>query len=223
MARETGLRGSLLLESWVGEEARHPGDLDWIVLPPLSTLRSPQTAQLFKDLAAAVASAPDASDGVRMDVCDIAVDDIWTYERAPGRRLVVTWRAGRLPPGTVQLDFVFNERLPDPSEPALTPRADGGERTRVLGATPELSLAWKLLWLDDDDSYPQGKDRYDAVLQYLPSVSRSRATCGAVSRGSLLAGNAQCTSTPTRSGHCPSAGSSFRPNIRTSRVRSTYG
>ena len=33
----------------------------------------------------------------------------------------------------------------------------------VLAASNEESLAWKLLWLFSD-FYPQGKDRYDAVL-----------------------------------------------------------
>jgi hypothetical protein len=33
----------------------------------------------------------------------------------------------------------------------------------VLGATPELSLAWKLMWLLTD-VHGQGKDLYDAVL-----------------------------------------------------------
>lgn len=34
---------------------------------------------------------------------------------------------------------------------------------RLRAATPELSLAWKLVWLATD-MYPQGKDLYDAVL-----------------------------------------------------------
>jgi hypothetical protein len=33
----------------------------------------------------------------------------------------------------------------------------------VLAASASLSLAWKLLWLATD-TYPQGKDLYDAVL-----------------------------------------------------------
>lgn len=35
--------------------------------------------------------------------------------------------------------------------------------TVVQGATPELSLAWKLMWLVND-MHAQGKDLYDAVL-----------------------------------------------------------
>jgi hypothetical protein len=157
------LRGSLLLEAWVGEETREPGDLDWVVVPHTLNLESPMTVAMFKRLIGAVVIAPDASDTVRIDDTDIAVDDIWTYERAPGRRLVFTWHAEGLPPGTVQLDFVFNERLPVPPIAALIPRTGGAEPTLVQAASPELSLAWKILWLASD-IWPQGKDLYDAVL-----------------------------------------------------------
>ncbi|GAA4983684.1 hypothetical protein HD597_000225 [Nonomuraea thailandensis] len=63
----------------------------------------------------------------------------------------------------MQLDFVFNEPLPVPPVTALIPRAGGGEPTAVQAATPELSLAWKSLWLASD-LWAQGKDLYDAVL-----------------------------------------------------------
>ncbi|MEJ8644468.1 nucleotidyl transferase AbiEii/AbiGii toxin family protein [Streptomyces sp. MS1.HAVA.3] len=89
---------------------------------------------------------------------DAAVcEDIWTYERVPGRRLVLPWSAPGLPGGHVQLDFVFNEPLPAAPEPADV------AGVRLPAATRELSLAWKLVWLATD-SYPQGKDLYDAVL-----------------------------------------------------------
>ncbi|MFE3448937.1 nucleotidyl transferase AbiEii/AbiGii toxin family protein [Nonomuraea sp. NPDC059194] len=156
------LRGSLLLEAWVGERAREPGDLDWVV-PYTVNLESPLTAAMFKDVVAAATAHPIALDGVRVDADDIAVDDIWTYERAPGRRLVFTWHADGLPSGTVQLDFVFNEKLPVPPTVTLIPRAGGASSTLVQAVTPELSLAWKILWLASD-MYPQGKDLYDAVL-----------------------------------------------------------
>ncbi|MFG1825092.1 nucleotidyl transferase AbiEii/AbiGii toxin family protein [Microbispora bryophytorum] len=156
------LRGSLLLEAWVGEEAREPGDLDWVVIPPTVNMDSPLTVAMFKGVIAAAVTGP-ADGTVTFDPGDIATDEIWTYDRVPGRRLMFTWRAGDLPPGTVQLDFTFNERLPVPPEVALIPRAGGGEPTPVLAASPELSLAWKLLWLASD-YYPQGKDLYDAVL-----------------------------------------------------------
>ncbi|MEU7916469.1 nucleotidyl transferase AbiEii/AbiGii toxin family protein [Microbispora bryophytorum] len=156
------LRGSLLLEAWVGEEAREPGDLDWVVVPHTVDMVSPLTAAMFKGVIAADVAGP-ADGAVTFDPGDIATDEIWTSDRVPGRRLVFIWRAGDLPLGTVQLDFTVNERPSVPPEVALIPRSGGGESTPILAASPELSLAWKLLWLASD-IWPQGKDLYDAVL-----------------------------------------------------------
>ncbi|MDT9692739.1 nucleotidyl transferase AbiEii/AbiGii toxin family protein [Streptomyces sp. P9(2023)] len=75
----------------------------------------------------------------------------------PGHRLVLPWTAPGLPGGQVQLDFVFQERLPTPHRPTEVAGA------RLLAADRELSLAWKLMWLSCD-MYPQAKDLYDAVL-----------------------------------------------------------
>jgi hypothetical protein len=101
---------------------------------------------------------------------DVAAEDIWTYERAPGRRLVFEWSTADAPNGTVQVDFAFNERLPLPAAPTTILRSEGDAIT-VSAAGPALSLAWKILWLETD-FYPQGKDLYDATLlaerTYLP-------------------------------------------------------
>ncbi|MCZ4126063.1 nucleotidyl transferase AbiEii/AbiGii toxin family protein, partial [Streptomyces sp. H39-S7] len=89
--------------------------------------------------------------------------DIRTYDRLPGRRLLMPWTAAGTAGGSIQLDLVFNEPLPIVAEPTdLRPLGDG-PGSRLLAASPELSLAWKLLWLVSD-AYPQGKDLYDAVL-----------------------------------------------------------
>ncbi|NRQ36249.1 nucleotidyl transferase AbiEii/AbiGii toxin family protein [Nonomuraea sp. NN258] len=157
------LRGSLLLEAWVGERAREPGDLDWVVVPHTVESDGRLAGETFRGLMSAAVTTPAESGEVRISAEGIAVDDIWSYERAPGRRIVFTWHADGLPPGTVQLDFVFNEALPVPPEQALIPRAGGAEPTLVQAASPELSLAWKLQWLVGD-VHPQGKDLYDAVL-----------------------------------------------------------
>jgi hypothetical protein len=71
---------------------------------------------------------------------------------------VLPWSAPGLPAGSVQLDFVFGEKLLQEPEPVELP--GGGV---LLAATPRLSLAWKVSWLVTD-AYPQGKDLYDAVL-----------------------------------------------------------
>ncbi|MER5354340.1 nucleotidyl transferase AbiEii/AbiGii toxin family protein [Kitasatospora sp. NPDC002551] len=150
------LRGSVLLRAWYGEQAREPGDLDFVVVPADWTLEDPRTTRMLTELAA---GAEALSGAVRLHA-DRAVDDeIWTYGRVPGRRLVLPWTAPGVPGGTVQLDFVFTEPLPAAPRPCELP----GVGAPLLAATPELSLAWKILWLVSD-AHPQGKDLYDAVL-----------------------------------------------------------
>ncbi|MER7679819.1 hypothetical protein [Streptomyces sp. NPDC096934] len=63
--------------------------------------------------------------------------------------MVLPWVPPELPGSHVQLDFVYNEQLPG--------------NTVVQAATPELSLAWKLMW-PSNDMHAQGKDLHDAVL-----------------------------------------------------------
>ncbi|MFD8480172.1 nucleotidyl transferase AbiEii/AbiGii toxin family protein [Kitasatospora sp. NPDC059673] len=159
------LRGSVVLKAWFGDAAREPGDLDFVVTPADWMLDDPRTADLFDSLTRAVAAT---SGPIRFRPEQSATEDIWTYERAPGRRLMLVWEADGLPDGTLQLDFVFNEELPVPAEPL---EVAPGAVLNVAGR--ELSLAWKLLWLATD-SYPQGKDVYDAAL--LAGSTRLRYT-----------------------------------------------
>ncbi|MEV6285286.1 nucleotidyl transferase AbiEii/AbiGii toxin family protein [Kribbella sp. NPDC051770] len=140
------LRGSVTLRAWFGDEAREPGDLDFVVVPQSISADDPR---LLDDVIALVAADPGP--GLKAD--EVARDEIWTYDRVPGRRLVFPYAGD----GTIQLDFVFNEELP--ILPERLPIGSG----HLLTATPELSLGWKLLWLTSD-LYPQGKDLYDAVL-----------------------------------------------------------
>jgi Nucleotidyl transferase AbiEii toxin, Type IV TA system len=65
-----------------------------------------------------------------------------------------------LPPGEVQMDIVFCESLIDPPIQTSIP---GINRNQLWTVSKELSLAWKLLWLEID-SYPQGKDLYDVTI-----------------------------------------------------------
>ena len=155
------LRGSRLLRAWFGDEAREPGDLDYVIDPVSMGLDDPLAAEIHDGLIAAVL-APPGPPGVEFLDDAVATDDIWTYERAPGRRVVFPWRDDALPGGVVQIDAVFGEPLDLPVTRMPVPVADGGCVT-VRGAGPSQSLAWKLLWLATD-LYPQGKDLYDAVL-----------------------------------------------------------
>ena len=141
------LRGSVALRALFGDTAREPGDLDFVVTPPTLSISSPAAKELLDGVIAAVGA--DA----------VSIEDIWTYERAEGKRLLFPFQADGLPRGTIQLDFVFHEPLPLPVEPI---RLDGLD-VPVLAAPPALALAWKLQWLATD-TYPQAKDLYDAVL-----------------------------------------------------------
>ncbi|GLZ81214.1 hypothetical protein Afil01_60210 [Actinorhabdospora filicis] len=144
------LRGSAAMGAWFGDQAREPGDLDFVVVP--HTLRPDTKAgEALMDALVDLVYA-DPGPGLRAEYA--GTGEIWTYERAEGRRLVFPYDGG-----TVQVDVVFGEELPLPPEELIVP---GVERP-VLAATRELSLAWKLMWLASD-MYPQGKDLYDAVL-----------------------------------------------------------
>ncbi|HSA52983.1 MAG TPA: nucleotidyl transferase AbiEii/AbiGii toxin family protein [Yinghuangia sp.] len=225
------LRGSMTLPAWLGERAREPGDLDWIVLPPHAVPIDPHdpypyvdgpeafqhwpeavggaTAyELFRDeneafetgglhprmppegthwlpdpdtdqpgdpwvdVVPLVRENPVASHGVRFDTQGARFDSTWGYyaygsdEQSPGVRLFLPWEADGTR-GEIQLDFARDERLPEAPVFTLVPRIDGQEPTLVRTVSPELSLAWKLLWLHTDsgrDDRARGKDLHDAVL-----------------------------------------------------------
>ncbi|MFJ4356734.1 nucleotidyl transferase AbiEii/AbiGii toxin family protein [Streptomyces massasporeus] len=153
------LRGSVLMSAWFGEAAREPGDLDFVVVPDTWRMEDGRTDRMLSGIAEAAQELAEArGPGVGISARGAVVEDIWTYDRVPGRRMVLPWGSPGLPGGHVQLDFVFNERLPEGPELVELP---GG--ALVQAATPELSLAWKLLWVIND-VHTQGKDLYDAVL-----------------------------------------------------------
>ncbi|QQP97680.1 nucleotidyl transferase AbiEii/AbiGii toxin family protein [Lysobacter enzymogenes] len=155
------LRGSVLLHAYLGDGARPPGDIDWIVLPPELKADDPAAVLMLRDLATLLTQRRDIGP-VRIHFDRVAHDDIWAYERAEGRRMTIVWSLDDLPEGQIQLDFVFCEALPQPPATVEIPLNEG-EPVSLLGATAELSLAWKLVWLQTD-MWPQGKDLYDAVL-----------------------------------------------------------
>ncbi|MEV6653847.1 nucleotidyl transferase AbiEii/AbiGii toxin family protein [Streptomyces sp. NPDC051219] len=152
------LRGSVLLADWFGEAAREPGDLDFVVTPADWHIGQGRTERMLDGIAtAAQRTAERLGTGLSVSASGAVSEDIWAYDRVPGRRMVLPWSAPGLPAGQVQLDFVFNERLP------LDPGPTEVAGAVLLAATPELSLAWKVMWLVSD-MHPQGKDLYDAVL-----------------------------------------------------------
>ncbi|MFC9590831.1 nucleotidyl transferase AbiEii/AbiGii toxin family protein [Streptomyces sp. NPDC056944] len=152
------LRGSMLMSAWFGEAARAPKDIDFVVVPETWRIEEPRTRAMLDGIAeAAERVAEESGTGLSLSAAGAVSEYIWTYERVPGHRLVLPWQAPGLPGGQVQLDFVFQERLPTPPRPAEV------AGVRLQAADRELSLAWKLLWLSCD-TYPQAKDLYDAVL-----------------------------------------------------------
>ncbi|GAB2725483.1 nucleotidyl transferase AbiEii/AbiGii toxin family protein [Kitasatospora kifunensis] len=183
------LRGSVLLRAWFGAQAREPGDLDFVVVPQEWRIEESRTTELLDGIAQAAEAA--SCGPVRFTATDAVSEDIWTYDRVPGRRLLLPWRADGLPGGAIQLDFVFNEPLRVPPQlVALT--AAAGPSARLNAATRELSLAWKLMWLVND-AYPQGKDLYDAVL-----LAESTALRYQVLRDVFTDGEAWCADSPVQ-------------------------
>ncbi|NOK31941.1 nucleotidyl transferase AbiEii/AbiGii toxin family protein [Corallococcus exercitus] len=149
-------RGSVVLELWYGERARPAKDIDLVVTPAAVGPNSSEGQRLMAELTRAVTEALRL-EGTELDPASIPVDGIWTYERAEGRRLTFPWTWEGRVRDSVQVDVVFNEQL------FGAPLRHTVEGVEVQVATPEESLAWKLLWLAND-LWPQGKDLYDAVL-----------------------------------------------------------
>lgn len=154
------LRGSALMCAWFPEAARPPKDLDFVVIPETLSISEPRATELLRAVADAVTSRP--CEGVELRRDEVARDEIWTYDRVPGTRLVFRWTTPGMPWGATQLDFVFGERMPAPHE-LLDVALSSAPAARLQTAPKDLSLAWKLLWLCSD-MHPRGKDLYDAML-----------------------------------------------------------
>lgn len=157
------LRGSVLLKVWLGSLAREPGDVDWVFRPATISLNgnNPLPNELFTELIQMVTDHPHIGPAT-LQIDRISSDNIWTYERTKGRRIIFPWNVENLPSGALQMDIAFGETLlADPIETLISLTGVGG--ASIWSASSALSLAWKLLWLETD-CYPQGKDLYDATL-----------------------------------------------------------
>jgi hypothetical protein len=161
------LRGSVWLKGWLGEAAREPGDVDWVVNPSSITLADAAGLRLLNGLTNLCRLHPQVQSPeglVTLLGDELKIDDIWTYDRAPGKRVVVPWRVAGIPSpsGFLQMDLVFGEELWCP--PVLMQIATAaGKYVTLWAASKQQSLAWKIRWLESD-CYPQGKDLYDATL-----------------------------------------------------------
>ncbi|MFE7466610.1 nucleotidyl transferase AbiEii/AbiGii toxin family protein [Streptomyces sp. NPDC057499] len=124
---------------------------------------------LDEEVAAALRAGPPLPRGIHVDPLRVSLDREWLYREyeTPGVRVVVPWEADGLPPGALGMDFARDERLPEAPVWTACPRGDGGPPVPVRTASPGLSLAWKLLWLAEDqesEGRSGAKDLYDAVL-----------------------------------------------------------
>lgn len=156
------LRGSLLMQCWFPSQAREPGDLDFVVMPPEIEIDGDEAIELFDSLISSLKRGRVEGDVV-LQADAIRSDLIWAYDRVPGRRFLIPWQAGTLPVGTAQIDVVFGERLPAGEVAAESLSLADGSTVTFNAASRPISLAWKLQWLLTD-MHPQGKDLYDAVL-----------------------------------------------------------
>lgn len=113
-------------------------------------------------------------------VSRIAQDEIWTYERAEGRRLIFPFQTASGAMREVQMDIVWNEPLLQAPVLTALPTHDASKHElRLWAATPELSLAWKLLWLASDF---HARERifttpFCSRRSYCPNTSHSPTIC----------------------------------------------
>jgi hypothetical protein len=118
------------------------------------------------DLLALLEAHPRTPDGVRLDPARAVFDAAFGYAYdavygGEGARVTVPFDGG-----AIQMDFAYDETLPEPAMLTAIPRADG-TLNAMWTAGAALSLAWKLQWLAADQAARgagEGKDLYDAVL-----------------------------------------------------------
>ncbi|WP_127503048.1 hypothetical protein [Actinoplanes solisilvae] len=215
------LRGSLTMPAWVGSLARPPGDIDWVVPPPVvepCDRRAPypfvddlgpvqhwpeavhggaanemwefeefdtggQRPRVPPEGLQWISELPDDLGGPHNDLLDLLRehpvtdggvevgepdhDPAWGYADCAGVRMLLPWHAPDGSTGTVQVDFAYDEVLPEPAMLTAVPRRGGRSPVGLWTAGPELSLTWKLGWLSTDQSsegVSAAKDLYDAVL-----------------------------------------------------------
>ncbi|MFF4817503.1 nucleotidyl transferase AbiEii/AbiGii toxin family protein [Kitasatospora sp. NPDC001309] len=156
------LRGSMVMPAWVGDDAREPADLDWIVPPPPLIPVDPGHPYPYVAEPATVQQWPEAADGA-------ARYEIWAFEEfdTPGLRPVVApeglhWidaaEPEADPPHRALLDLVREQPTAAPGltlDPAAA-RLDG-DWTYSEYDTPGIRLVipWRA------DGLPPGEVRLD--------------------------------------------------------------
>ncbi|MFJ1755038.1 nucleotidyl transferase AbiEii/AbiGii toxin family protein [Kitasatospora sp. NPDC088134] len=158
-----------------------PEGLHWV---PEAEPESTGPDEMLREL---VERNPQVAPGLLLDPASVRESGTWTYddENVPGVGVEVRWLTEDIgaestdpegtvtegtvtesivTEGTVRVDFARDERMPAPPVRTAVPRGDGTGATVVRTPSPELALAWKLLWLHTDAERARAKDLYDAVL-----------------------------------------------------------
>jgi hypothetical protein len=126
----------------------------------------------YRDLWVLVEDNKWIAKGLALDPNRFQESTQWMYSSydLPGVRITIPWQttigSGPQLAGEVSLDFALDEKVPQRPVWTRIPRLAGGHSV-VRAASPELSLAWKLLWLlrdTEEAGESRGKDLYDAVL-----------------------------------------------------------
>ena len=161
---------------WIDDEFDTGGLHPRVAPEGVSWIRAEQweEASPYEDLRRRIEESPQVGSGIVLAARQFEEPGDWTYSgyAMAGSRVTVPWQlegerdAAHELSGVVQLDFAMDE--PMPWRPAWTriPRLAGGF-SALRAASPELSLAWKLMWLLEDskgDGFSRGKDLYDAVV-----------------------------------------------------------
>ncbi len=89
------LRGSMLMSGWFGAAAREPHDPDFVVVPQDRGIEEPRTGRLLTAVAEAAERVAAEEGGLVMPAGGAVCEDIWTYERVPGRRWCCRWLRSR--------------------------------------------------------------------------------------------------------------------------------
>ena len=107
------LRGSVLLKAWLGEAAREPGDLDFVVAPASWSIKNYRSQQMLAGIAGRAQRA-SAGSPVAVDADRAAIEGIWTYDRVPGLRMMLPWAADGGTPATCNWTSCSTSTSPPP-------------------------------------------------------------------------------------------------------------
>ncbi len=145
------LRGDVLMRAWFDECVPEPDSVEFFVRLELWQRDEPRVREMLDDLLAdtvARSRQPGSTVVIDRPLCEHDTIGESGYVRGPFRaQLILSWR-GHGHVGTVDLDFVYEEPLPDRPVPTPIPRASiPGRPLVLLAASQRQSLAWKIAQL----------------------------------------------------------------------------